>query len=418
VLPEKTVSWPAHLGLALLAIILAWPTLTRASAPEVAASPTVYILWREGCPHCERAIAWARELDKDEALLTVRYMEVGRTSAQQALLADVVMQFNLDRVAVPLIVVGDRAFIGFLDAHSTGRDIEAAIRACQTHGCPDRIASRLASSGPTTSETSVPGESPGAQSASPSIPPRIRVPLLGEIDMAGLSLAAVTVVLAAADGFNPCAMWTLVFLLGLIAGMKDRLRMWALGITFVAASAGVYFLFMAAWLNMLLMLGMVVWLRMALGALAIGGGIYSLMRGFSQEPPVCTVTAPASRRKVLDGLRTLALEKNFVLALIGIVLIAVAVNMVELICSAGIPAVYTQILALTEMPRWHYYGYLMLYVAVFMLDDLVVLVVTLGAITMAGVSAAYSRWSNRVGGIILIGLGILLLLRPDLLAMG
>jgi putative Mn2+ efflux pump MntP len=175
---------------------------------------------------------------------------------------------------------------------------------------------------------------------------------------------------------------------------------------------------MAAWLNVLLMLGMVVWLRMALGALAIGGGIYSLKRGFSREAPVCTVTAPASRRKVLDELRTLALEQRFGFALIGIVLIAVAVNIVELICSAGIPAVYTQILALTEMPRWQYYAYLLLYVAVFMLDDLAVLVVTLGAITMAGESAAYSRWSNRIGGIILIGLGVLLLLRPDWLALG
>lgn len=417
-LPEKPANWPACLLLPLLALALIWPTPAMASVPGGADLQTVYIFWRQGCPHCERAIAWARALEKDEAPLAVRYLEVGTSSAQQALLADVVVQFNLDRVAVPLIVVGDRTFIGFLDAASTGRDIEAAIRSCQTHGCPDRIAPRLAALDPTRSEATAPDRSPSAQSATPSIPTRLRVPLLGEIDMAGLSLAALTVVLAAADGFNPCAMWTLVFLLGLIAGMQDRVRMWTLAIAFVAASAGVYFLFMAAWLNVLLMLGMVVWLRMALGALAIGGGIYSLMRGFSHEPPVCTVTAPASRRRVLDGLRTLALEKRFALALIGIVLIAVAVNVVELICSAGIPAVYTQILALTEMPRWHYYGYLLLYVAVFMLDDLVVLIVTLGAITMAGASTAYSRWSNSIGGIILIGLGVLLLLRPDLLALG
>ncbi len=416
--PQKPASWPACIVLMLLAITLAWPAVGAASAPGDADPPTVYVFWREGCPHCERAIAWARGLATADAPVTVRYQEVGRTTAQQALLADVVMQFDLDRVAVPLIVVGERAFIGFLDADSTGRDIEAAIRSCQTDRCTDRIAPRLAALDPAKNEASAPGEREVANITTPSIPNRIRVPLLGEIDLAGLSLAALTVVLAAADGFNPCAMWTLVFLLGLIAGMRDRVRMWTLGIAFVAASAGVYFLFMAAWLNVLLMLGMVVWLRMALGALAIGGGIYSLMRGFSREAPVCTVTAPASRRKVLDGLRTLALEQRFGLALIGIVLIAVAVNIVELICSAGIPAVYTQILALTEMPRWRHYAYLMLYVAVFMLDDLAVLVVTLGAITIAGQSAAYSRWSNRIGGIILIGLGVLLLLRPDWLALG
>jgi hypothetical protein len=212
-------------------------------------------------------------------------------------------------------------------------------------------------------------------------------------------------------------MWTLVFLLGLIGNMQDRVRMWTLGVAFVAASAGVYFLFMAAWLNVVLLLGMIAWLRWGIGVLAIVGGVYSVRRGYSREPLVCEVTAPASRRKVLDVLRSLALEKRFVLALIGIVLIAVAVNVVELICSAGIPAVYTQVLALSQMSPLQYYAYLVLYVAVFMLDDVIVLVATLGAMTLTGTSERYTRWSNRVGGIILIGLGLLLIFRPQLLVL-
>jgi hypothetical protein len=245
----------------------------------------------------------------------------------------------------------------------------------------------------------------------------VRIPLLGDIDTQGVSLAALTVMLAAADGFNPCAMWTLVFLLGLIGNMQDRLRMWTLGIAFVAASAAVYFVFMAAWLNVVLMLGMVVWLRWAIGALALAGGIYSLRRGWSREPLVCEVTAPVGRRKALAALGSLAREKRFVVALAGIVLIAVAVNLVELVCSAGIPAVYTQVLALTDMAPWRYYAYLALYVAVFMLDDMVILVATLGAMSLAGSSERYTRWSNRVGGIILIGLGLLLIFRPQLLVL-
>jgi hypothetical protein len=120
---------------------------------------------------------------------------------------------------------------------------------------------------------------------------------------------------------------------------------------------------------------------------------------------------------VFDALRALALEKRFALALVGIVLVAVAVNLVELICSAGIPAVYAQILALSELPRWQYYAYLGLYVLVFMLDDALVLVLTLGAITLAGVGPGVTRWSNRLGGAVLLLLGILLLFRPDMLVM-
>jgi hypothetical protein len=61
-----------------------------------------------------------------------------------------------------------------------------------------------------------------------------------------------TIVLGAVDGFNPCAMWVLVFLIGLLVGMRDPVRMWSYGAAFLLTSAAVYFAFMAAWLNIVL----------------------------------------------------------------------------------------------------------------------------------------------------------------------
>ena len=414
--PTPRASWRARClaGVLLLISALGCAQDTPRAGAE---SATVYLLWREGCPHCERAIAWLQGREAGDPALRVSYMEVSRVRAHQALLADLVSHFALDRVAVPMVIVGEHAFVGFLDEASTGRDIDAAIRACQAIGCRDVVAARIAALQSEGNDAAA-GTPRRAPRDAPSIPARIRVPLLGEIDTRELSLGVLTVILAAADGFNPCAMWTLVFLLGLIGGMADRVRMWVLGTTFVVASAVVYFMFMAAWLNALLLLGMITWLRMALGVLALGGGTYYLLQGFSRADPTCSVTAPAGRRKVFDALRDLASEKRFALALAGIVSIAFAVNAVELICSAGIPVVYTQILALTPLARWQYYAYLALYVLIFMLDDIVVLVVTLGAITLAGVGAGFTRWSNRLGGAILLLLGVLLLFRPDLLVLG
>lgn len=392
-------------------ILLLAPVESKAAVTgneeSTAHAPTaVYVFWRVGCPHCERALAWLGTVEAARPELQVHRLEIGSNKVDRDLLIDLADEFKLDRVAVPLIVVGTSHFVGFLDADSTGREIEAAILACRTTACPDIVAARR-------QKAAAPAEA--APPRSHGRPPKIRVPLIGEIDTGELSLLALTVVLAAADGFNPCAMWTLVFLLGLIAGMQDRVRMWVLGVAFVAASAAVYFLFMAAWLNVLLVLGMMVWLRVVLGLVAIGGGLYSLKRGFSSEPPVCEVTDSPKRRRLLDALKKLALERRFLLALAGIVAIAIAVNVVELICSAGIPAVYTQVLALTDMPRWQHYGYLLLYVAIFMLDDVVVLCAALGALSLAGASARYTQWSNRIGGSILIGIGLLLILRPQLL---
>jgi uncharacterized membrane protein YidH (DUF202 family) len=250
------------------------------------------------------------------------------------------------------------------------------------------------------------------------IPPSISVPFIGEIRTADLSLPLLTVLLGALDGFNPCAMWVLVFLIGLLLGMQDRFRMWVLGTAFIAGSALVYFLFMAAWLNFLLFIGAVAWVRAAVGLVALGGGFYYLREYFQNPDAACKVTAPQARRRVFESLRKLATESRFWLALAGIVALAFAVNLVELLCSAGIPAVYTQVLALSHLPAWQYYAYLGLYILVFMLDDLVVFVVAMKTLQITGMTTSYSRFSHLAGGVVLLAIGALLLLRPEWLMFG
>jgi hypothetical protein len=56
-------------------------------------------------------------------------------------------------------------------------------------------------------------------------------------------------------------------------------------------------------------------------------------------------------------------------ALGGVVVLAILVNVVELLCTAGFPVVYTRILTLRELPVWKYYGYLVLYNVAYVLDD-------------------------------------------------
>ena len=91
---------------------------------------------------------------------------------------------------------------------------------------------------------------------------------------------------------------------------------------------------------------------------------------------------------------------------------------VELICSAGIPAVYTQVLALSNLPAWKYYAYLSLYILVFMLDDLFVFVVAMKTLQITGATTAYARFANLAGGGVLLAIGALLLLRPEWLMFG
>ena len=238
------------------------------------------------------------------------------------------------------------------------------------------------------------------------------LPLIGTISISSLSLPALTVVLAAVDGFNPCAMWVLVFLIGLLVGMQDRFRMWCLGGAFLLTSGIVYFSFLAAWLNIFLLLGAIVWVRVLVGLVALGSGAYYLHAYATNAAAECRVTNPAQRRKIMDALRANVYEKRFLASLAGIIMLAAAVNLIELLCSAGIPAVFTDVLTMSDLPAWHYYLYLLLYVVVFMLDDMMIFIIAIMTLTATGMTSRFLRASHLIGGAVMIAIGGLLIFAP------
>ena len=382
----------------------------------------VYLFWREGCPHCEHAIEFLRRVETEQPQARVHYLEVSRNAANRAALIAFAKARKLEDLAVPFTVIGDEISVGWGGDAFSGGPLAARIEACLRAACPDSLGPMLREAGVLASERAVPAPASAAPAPVPAparrgaLPETIKLPLARELRLATLSLPVLTLVLGALDGFNPCAMWTLVFLLGLLLGMKDKARRWILGCAFIGASAAVYFVFMAAWLNALLLIGMVVWVRAGVALVALGGGFYYLREYFLNPQAACKITAPQSRRRVLERLRSLAAEQRFWIALGGIIALAFAVNLIELLCSAGIPAVYTQVLALSQLPAWQYYAYLLLYILVFMFDDLIVFVLAMKTLEVSGMTTRYVRWSHLFGGVALLAIGALLLLRPELLA--
>jgi len=405
----RRIVFPVLRAALLLALWIAAPVRADAGAD-------IYLFWRQGCPHCEREIAFLRQFEAGNPAIRVHYFDIGSDVASRTLLVRTGELLAADISSVPFTVVGDEVFAGYLNDATTGEVIRRRALQCLAHPCPDSVKPLLSAGN--TDPAPVAKESARAPPSAREIPASIALPLIGEVATKNLSLPMLTVVLAALDGFNPCAMWTLMLLLGLLIGMQDKRRRWILGSAFIVASAAVYFLFMAAWLNLFLFLGMLLWVRLAIGVVAIAGGGYYLRTYLLKRDDVCAVTAPEQRRRVFDRLRQLSRQEQFWLALSGIVLLAFAVNLVELLCSAGIPAVYTRVLTLSDVPVWQYYLYLLLYILIFMLDDLIVFFTVMKTLEVTGLSTRYARTSHLLGGIVLVILGALLLLRPEWLMFG
>ena len=160
------------------------------------------------------------------------------------------------------------------------------------------------------------------------------------------------------------------------------------------------------------------WVRILISFFALGAGGYYLQSYWKNKDGACHVTASDRRRKVFERLRDITQKPQFFLALLGIILLAFAVNLVELICSAGLPAIYTNILSLSKLSVWQYYAYLVLYIFVFMLDDLFVFFAAMITLQATGMQGKYARYSHLIGGILMLTIGLLLLFKPEWLMFG
>lgn len=394
----------------------------------------LYFFWGNGCPHCADEKNFLEKIQKDYPTLTINKYEVWNNSKNKELLKKVGKVLNTDVRGVPFTVIGSQHVVGYYTDATTGEQIRRYIDYCLSNTCID-IMDTLNSKTPSTSSANPnpqptpdltqqsqipPIEHPNPpkqnhwNDVSVSLPKEVSIPIIGPLNLATLSLPLIAVVLGALDGFNPCAMWVLLFLISLLVNLPNKNRRWLLGISFLLASGLVYFFFMAAWLNILLFVGFIFWIRLSIAIFAVIAGCFSLNK-FLKNRTGCQVTNNENRKETFEKLKKYAYDKSLLTALLGIIGLAFAVNLVELLCSAGFPAIFTQILALNNLSGMQYYLYIALYIVFFMLDDLIIFFLAMWTLEVTGISTKYAKYSNLIGGILMLTIGTLLIFKPEYL---
>jgi glutaredoxin len=398
-------------GTLMLAIVLVGLSVPSAAQQTNAETVRAYVFWQEGCPYCARAITALEAIVATDPSIELTRIELGKDPRHDTAFVRSIEAYELSRAAVPLVAIGGQAFVGYTSGGHSDALYRQAIDTCRTEACPDVV-------GPLLTRMPAPDADIAAPPNVQALPETLELPFLGEVRTRDLSLPVLTIVLAGIDGFNPCAMWVLVFLIGLLLGLKDERRMWTLGIAFLLGTAVVYFAFLAAWLNLVLILGAIIWVRAVIGIFAVGVGLYFLREYWTNPDPTCRVTGSGQRQRIMAAFRSVVTQNSLAISVLGIVALAFAVNLIELLCSAGLPAVYTQVLALSRLPEWGYYAYLGLYVLVFLIDDVAIFAAAMIAARVTGLTGAYTRASHLIGGLVLLVIGAILILRPEWLSFG
>ena len=377
-----------------LLLILFGFTNVSASDKQV----NLYYFHAEGCPTCALETTYLEELTSKDTNLVLHKYEIAFDKENQKLSKDVGELLNQPINSTPTLIIGREVIVGFKEG-STEKTIEEAITFVRDNNVRDVVGEMLGIVEPGQGVDIINEES------------KVNLPFFGEVDAKSVSLPLLAIVLGGLDGFNPCAMWVLLLLISMLFHLEEQWKKWFLGGLFLLTTAIMYFFFMLSWLNITILFGTLVYIRWLIGGLSIGGGIFNIRR-YTQMEPGCEIVDESKRLKIRDRLKAIYSQPVFALAAVGIVVLAVSVNLVELICSAGLPVLFTQILTLNDLSSTQHIMYLLLYLAMLMLDDVIVFVIAMKTAELTGISTKYARNAHLIGGILMILLGILMILKP------
>jgi hypothetical protein len=226
------------------------------------------------------------------------------------------------------------------------------------------------------------------------------------------SLPVFTLVIAGLDAFNPCAFFVLLFLLSLLVHAGSRARMLFIGSVFLFFSGLIYFLFMAAWLNVFRWLGEIALVTTLAGVLAIVIALINIKDYFWFNQGVSLSIPDSAKPGLYQRVRGLLRADSLPALTLGTIALAIAANSYELLCTAGFPMVYTRLLTLSDLPPWQHYAYLALYNVVYVIPLMVITLIFTYTLGSRKLSEVEGRLLKLLSGIMMLALGVLLVVAP------
>lgn len=356
----------------------------------------IYFFYGEGCPYCALEEAFLAELVVEHPEVEVRAFEVYSDLANRELLFSMAAAYGGEVTGVPVTFIGEYAWTGFGDR--TRGEMLAVVEHYLALREPAGGAGQVGSEEQAVNHV-------------------IELPLYGEVDLGSRSLWVATGLLALVDGFNPCSLWVMALLLGVVINTRSRRRVLLVGSSFLVVAAGAYALFIAGLFSAFALFAFARWLRIAVAGVALAYaavGIkdyFAFGRGLSFT--ISDDHKPGIYRRVRGVMASKASLPATLLATGGM---ALGVTLIELPCTAGLPVLWTQLVGAAGVPPTTFALLLALYMLIFLLDELVVFSLAVLTMRATRVREREARVLKLVGGCVMLALAAALLWWPQALA--
>ena len=359
-------------------------------AEEVQKDNVFYFFYSYKCPHCHEAQPFIATLEKEYKEITFKKLEVLQIPENRKLFMEMIQKLGIQNAGFPTFIFNGKFIVGFQSGHH-----DALIREM-------------------IDMNKVDGESCGeqCQECKENV---IDVPFLGKIDAQLVKLPSFTFIIGLLDGVNPCAMWVLMFLLTLLVAAKNRKKVIMIGSVFVLSSGFVYFLFMTAWLNIFTFMGMTTYVTIALGVVALVMGLINMKEFFFFKKGVSLMIPDKVKPKLFEKMRKVINNKNMFLSILGTIALAFFVNLIELGCTIGLPAIYTRVLSIQNVSTLKKYFYMALYNVYYVVPLAIIVLVFVVTMGKHRFEEKHAKKLKLVSGLLMLTLGLILIIKPDLL---
>ena len=377
---------------------LAAPTTFAAERPP---ETELLFFYSETCSHCKDAKVFLDKLTEEHPEFKVSRYEMSKNEDKVVGLYQEYDVPNGMYGMVPLFFMDDKFLLGF--SSSVEKELaEKIITNCsELHEQGDPI-------------------------CDPDKDKKTELPIIGSVDLEKFGPLTLSVLLGTLDGFNACAMVALGFLLTILIATGTRKRVFWVGGTFIFISGLVYFFFIAAWFNIVSLfwaykdvVNIVISLVVVTSAIFLlkdyaNGIICKICRVDPAGDNIFTRTEKklfAKMGQILNEKRSLAMM------LIGVAVVAIGINTVELSCSFALPMVFTGMLKNLNLSPTSYYLHLLVYVLFYMIDDFIIFMIAVVTLKKVENSDKYLKIIKLVSGILLLALGLIMLIKPSLLVL-
>lgn len=382
----------------------------------------IEIFTRKDCKNCIHLEEFLTKLSKERDDFTVTRYDINEDKKAREYFDDVTKKGRLVK-GTPVIYLNETIIQGFDSGDTTGKDITDLIDSGKSKNSIPDLKTFMENYNPDNINASYSQntcEGDEVCSITPVTEKKsyvVTIPLLNKkVDVMKYSLPGMSFILGTIDGFNPCAMWVLVLFLTALIAIGDKKKMFLVAGLFILAEAFMYYLILNIWIFTWDFIGLNRIITPLVGLVGIVGGILFIRSYVKNRNEIACEVGDFERKAKISGkIQDLAHKPFTILTGIGIITLALSVNVIEFACSIGIPQTYTKILEMNTVSFLGRQLYNFIYIMGYMLDDIVVFALALFSINKIASTGKYSKLMNLFGGILMILLGLMLIVKPEIL---